>query len=106
VKDNVESLPESPFNLYDFKTLFVNHPDKKNEGVDTFYKMLDWEGWSFWHFYYQKYTGEGEVLHVTNNLMNGFLNRAEHVNKYTFARHGVFGEEPNLEIKGCWLLRG
>jgi elongation factor 1-gamma len=38
--------------------------------------------------------------------MNGFLNRAEHVNKYTFARHGVFGEEPNLEIKGCWLLRG
>lgn len=28
-KDNVESLPPSPFNVYDFKTFYVNHPDKK-----------------------------------------------------------------------------
>ena len=105
-KDNVESLPPTPFNLYDFKTLFVNHPDKGGKGVDTWYEMLDWEGWSFWHFHYDKYEGEGEKLHVTNNLMNGFLSRAEHTSKYTFARHGVFGEEPNLEIKGVWLLRG
>ncbi len=105
-KDNVESLPPTNFNLFDFKTLFVNHPDKGGKGVDTWYEMLDWEGWSFWHFHYDKYEGEGEKLHVTNNLMNGFLSRAEHTSKYTFARHGVFGEEPNLEIMGVWLLRG
>jgi elongation factor 1-gamma len=92
--------------VYDFKTFFVNHPDKKGAAVDEWYKMLDWEGWSFWEFHYEKYTGEGEKLHVTNNLMGGFLSRAEHVNKYCFARHGVFGEEPNLEVKGVWLCRG
>jgi hypothetical protein len=106
VKDNVESLPESAFDLYSFKTFFVNHQDQKGEGVSEWYKMLDWEGWSFWEFHYEKYTGEGEKLHVTNNLMNGFLSRADHVNKYTFARMAVMGEEPNLEIMGCWLVRG
>ena len=105
-KDNVESLPPTSFNVYDFKTFYINHPDKKGAAVDEWYKMLDWEGWSFWHFHYEKYTGEGEKLHVTNNLMSGFLSRAEHVNKYCFARHGVFGEEPNLEIMGVWLCRG
>jgi elongation factor 1-gamma len=105
-KDNVESLPPTPFNVYDFKTFFINHTDKKGAGVDEWYKMLDWEGWSFWHFHYEKYTGEGEKLHVTNNLMSGFLSRAEHVSKYSFARHGVFGQEPNLEIMGVWLCRG
>mmetsp|Transcript_10604 Transcript_10604/g.17815 ORF Transcript_10604/g.17815 Transcript_10604/m.17815 type:complete len:251 (-) Transcript_10604:78-830(-) len=105
-KDNVESLPPSPFNLYDFKTLFINHPDKKGEGVKVFYEMLDWEGWSFWFFHYDKYEGEGVKLHVTNNLMNGFLSRAEHTAKYSFGRHAVLGEEPELEIMGVWLVRG
>jgi elongation factor 1-gamma len=106
VKDNVESLPETKFNVYDFKTFYVNHPDKKGEAVDEWYKMLDWEGWSFWLFTYDMYTGEGEKLHVTNNMLTGFLSRAEHVNKYCFARHGVFGEEPKLQISGVWLCRG
>jgi len=106
VLDNVESLPPTSFNVYDFKTFFVNHADKKGVAVDEWFKMLDWEGWAFWHFHYEKYGKEGTVLHVTNNLMGGFLNRAEHVSKYAFARHGVFGEEPKLEIMGVWLLRG
>jgi len=38
--------------------------------------------------------------------MNGFLSRAEASCKFAFARHGVFGEEPNLEIKGIWMFRG
>jgi elongation factor 1-gamma len=105
-KDNVDSLPPTNFVLYDFKTFFVNHKDKGGEGVDEWYKMLDWEGWAFWHLHYDKYEGEGEKLHVTNNLLGGFLNRAEFANKITFARMGVFGEEPNLEIKGVWLMRG
>ena len=105
-KDNVESLPPTDFVLYDFKTFFVNHKDKGGEAVDEWYKMLDWEGWHFRHLHYEKYTGEGEVLHVTINLLGGFMNRAEHVNKICFGRMGVFGEEPNLEIKGVWLMRG
>ena len=104
--DNVQSLPPSPFDVYDFKTFYVNHKDKKGAAVDEWYKMLDWEGWSFWFLHYDKYTGEGEKLHVTNNMMNGFMSRAEHTSKYTFARQAVLGEEPNLEIMGVWLMRG
>jgi hypothetical protein len=29
VLDNVESLPPTSFDLFSFKTLYVNHPDKK-----------------------------------------------------------------------------
>jgi len=105
-KDNIESLPPTPFNVYDFKTFYVNHADKAGAAVDEWYKMLDWDGWAFWCFHYEKYGKEGQVLHVTNNLVTGFLNRAEHTTKYTFARHCVLGEEPNLEIMGIWLCRG
>jgi elongation factor 1-gamma len=105
-KDNVASLPPTSFDLFNFKTFFVNHPDKSGEAVDEMYKMMDWEGWAFWHLHYDKYEGEGEKLHVTNNLLGGFMSRAEHTSKYTFGRIGVFGEEPNLDIKGVWLMRG
>jgi len=105
-KDNVESLPPTSFELYDFKTFYVNHPDKKGAAIDEWMKMLDWEGWAFWHLHYDKYEGEGEKLHVTNNLLTGFMSRAEHTSKYTFARMAVLGDEPNLDIKGVWLMRG
>ena len=105
-KDNVAALPPTDFNLYDFKTFFINHPDQAGKGVDEMYKMLDWKGWAFWKFEYDIYEGEGAQEHITNNLMNGFLNRAESVNKICFARHCVLGEIPNLQIYGVWLCRG
>jgi len=105
-KDNVQALPPTTFDLYNFKTFFVNHPDKKGVAVDEMYKMLDWDGWSFWRFEYDILPDEGKKEHIANNLMNGFLSRAEHTNKYTFARHCVVGEEPKLQIIGVWLCRG
>jgi len=30
----------------------------------------------------------------------------DHFRKYAFAVHGVYGEEPQLEIRGAWLWRG
>jgi len=105
-KNNVDLLPPSDFNLYDFKTFFINHPDKKGVGVDEMYKKIDWNGWAFWKFEYDIYEGEGEKEHVANNLMNGFLSRAESANKLCFARHCVLGKIPNLQIYGVWLCRG
>ena len=67
---------------------------------------MDWNGFSYWFFHYEKFGKEGTVLFSTNNLVTGFLSRAEHTSKYCFARHGVFGQEPNLEIFGVWLCRG
>jgi len=99
-------LPPSDFNIYDFKTFFINHPDKKGKGMDEAYKMIDWEGYSFWKFEYDIYEGEGEKVHMCNNLLGGFLSRAEGVSKISFARHCVVGDEPNLQIYGVWLVRG
>jgi len=45
---------------------------------------------------YDIYEGEGAKEHITKNLLGGFLNRAEHTNKYTFGRMCVLGDEPNL----------
>lgn len=39
--------------------------------------------------------------------MKGFLQRTDpHFKKWAFAIHGVYGEEPELEIRGAWLWRG
>jgi len=43
---------------------------------------------------------------MTNNLANGFLQRLEHFRKYMFGTWGVYGDEPNLDIKGLFLWRG
>ena len=105
-KNPLDLLPETKFDLYNFKTLFVNHPDKANGGVDELIKQFDKEGWSMWFLQYEKYKGEGEVMYKTENLLQGFLQRFEKFNKYSFARMCVTGEEPNLEIEGVFMWRG
>jgi elongation factor 1-gamma len=104
-KNPLDSLPPSKFNLFDFKTLFVNAADK-HEALKFFWENYDNEGYSLYNVHYIKVEGEGKVLFLTNNMMNGFLQRLEHFRKYAFAVHGVYGEEPNLEIKGVWCWRG
>lgn len=69
----LDKLPPSPFNLYDFKTFFVNIPDKRGEGMKKFLEEYDREGYSVWFLDYDKYEGEGKVLYQTSNLLNGFL---------------------------------
>jgi elongation factor 1-gamma len=105
-KENpLDLLPPSPFNFFDFKTLFVNAQDK-NEACDFFFKNFDANGFSVWKIDYIKAEGEGKVLFLTSNLMNGFLQRLEHFRKYGFGVHGVYGDEPTLEIRGVWAWRG
>lgn len=104
--DNVQSLPPTSFDLFNFKTFYVNHADKKGEAVDQWYKELDWEGWAFWRFRYDILEGEGAKEYMINNLLGGFLSRAEHTSKYTFGKMVVCGDEPTLQIQGVWLCRG
>ena len=98
-KVELESLPPSPFNFYDFKTMITNASDKK-AAVAEFWKLFDPEGYSLWFVEYIKAPGEGKVVFLTNNLMNGFLQRLDHFRKYCYAIYGVYGDEPNLEIRG------
>lgn len=103
----LDLLPPTNFDLYNFKTFFVNHPDKKGVAVDEWYKMLDWDGWSFWYLQYIKYeAAEGAEVYRMNNLGGGFMQRIDHFKKYAFARHAIVGDEPELELEGVWFFRG
>lgn len=69
----LDVLPPTPFDLFAFKTFFVNHKDKRGEGMKFFFENYDKEGYSIYFVHYDKYEGEGVVLYQTSNMMNGFL---------------------------------
>lgn len=72
-KENpLDLLPASKFNLFDFKTEIVNSTDMKAT-MKMFWEQFDAEGFSLWLVKYDKYTGEGEKLFSTNNLVGGFM---------------------------------
>lgn len=83
----------------------ITNTDKK-QSCEFLWKNYDPKGFSFWKIDYEKYEGEGEKIFMTCNLKNGFLSRLEHFRKYSYAVHGVYGTEPNLEIRGVWMWRG
>jgi len=41
--------------------------------MKEFWEQYDAEGFSLWLVKYDKYTGEGEKLFLTNNLVGGFM---------------------------------
>eukprot|EP00352_Strombidinopsis_acuminata_P005918 CAMPEP_0176376074 /NCGR_PEP_ID=MMETSP0126-20121128/27931_1 /TAXON_ID=141414 ORGANISM="Strombidinopsis acuminatum, Strain SPMC142" /NCGR_SAMPLE_ID=MMETSP0126 /ASSEMBLY_ACC=CAM_ASM_000229 /LENGTH=378 /DNA_ID=CAMNT_0017737361 /DNA_START=38 /DNA_END=1174 /DNA_ORIENTATION=+ len=102
----LDALPPTKFDLFNFKTFFVNNKDKAGEGIDETLKQVDFEGFAFWFIHYDKYGSEGQVLYKTDNLLNGFMQRIDHFKKHAFARHAVTGEEGNYDIEGVWLFRG
>jgi elongation factor 1-gamma len=71
-KNPLDCLPPSTFNLFDFKTLYVNAPDKK-VALEFFWKNFDPTGYSLWLIKYTKYEGEGEKLFLTANLKDSTL---------------------------------
>lgn len=105
-KSKLETLPPTTMDLNEFKYWFINHTDR-DAAFDEFYtSKLDKEGWSFWELNYIKYPGEGEQLWKTNNLLNGFIQRAEPFGKWSYGVQMIYGEEPNLDMKGVWMWRG
>lgn len=94
------------FNLFDFKTLIVNHKDKR-EALQTLWKNWDDNAFSFYFVHYQKYEGEGKLVHVTNNYINGFLQRMDDkLRRHCLLTLGVYGDEPSLEVMGVFFWRG
>jgi len=102
----LDALPPTPFDLYAFKTFFVNCPDRKGEGMKFFFENYDPAGYSIYFIHYDKYEGEGTITYQTLNMLNGFLQRIDHFRKHCFAMHAMIGDEPSLEIEGVWLFRG
>lgn len=104
-KDPLEAI-KSTMDLNEFKFWFINHPEREQAFDEFVAERLDRNAWSFWDLRYIKYKGEGEHLYKTNNLLNGFIQRAEHFGKHSYGVHMIYGEEPNLDIKGVWMWKG
>ncbi|CAD8078216.1 unnamed protein product [Paramecium sonneborni] len=106
-KNPLDLLPPSPFNIDDYKRTFFAEKDiAKN--IEQLFSTVDTQGLSLWIITYNKSQNEGKQLILTNNLMKGFINQRldQNFRKYSFAIHGVYGDEPNLEIRGAWVWRG
>jgi elongation factor 1-gamma len=101
----LDLLAPTPLVLDDWKKLFSNTKDMRVT-MDTFWNSIfDKDGWSIWKLDYEKVEGEGLVLYQTMNMLNGFLQRMDPFRKWSFGYLGVYGEEPDLYIKGAFMWR-
>lgn len=97
---------ETSFDMFNFKTLFVNEKDRKSV-VDFALKNYDKECFSFWHAEYDMHPKEGKELVPTNNLLTNFVQRVNDLNlgRNLIAVHGIYGDEPELKIRGMWFWK-
>jgi hypothetical protein len=110
-KDAEAELPETDFNMYNYKTFLVNNPDMRGEGLAKTKEMFKSEefsdGFTYWHFKYDKFGDEGQVQWKFANLLEGFMQRCEpKLSPIAFGRVVMLGQEPNLDLEAVWLLRG
>jgi len=105
-KNPLEALPPTAFDLFSFKTYFVNVPDKRGAGHAEFMSKVDKEGYTFWYLHYEKFGDEGRIAYKFQNLLEGFIQRLEGFRKYSFGKICMLGEEPNFELMGVLLVRG
>jgi len=104
-KNELDLLPPSKLELDCFKKEFMNSKDKL-QVLKGFWDKYDPEGYSLWYIHYQKCGDQGKFLFKTSNLKALFLQKLEKFRKYSFAVHGVYGNEPDLEVEGVWMWRG
>merc|ERR1719389_1516277 len=104
-KSQLELLPPTNFDLFNFKTFFVNEKDRAGAGVDELKKQFDKEGWSCWFMHYEMYGDEGQKLYHTENLADGFLQRFDDFRKWSFGRMCILGTEQKQEIMAVFMWR-
>ena len=105
-KNPLDALPPTSFDLFNFKTYFVNVPDKRGEGHTRFMNEVDREGYTWWWLHYEKFGEEGKVEYKFQNLLEGFMQRLDNFRKHAFGKICMLGEVPNLEMQGVLLVRG
>ncbi|KAM3129064.1 hypothetical protein pb186bvf_018842 [Paramecium bursaria] len=106
IADPLKQLPKSKFDIDAWKTQFLASNNQKEEFI-WFWDNFDKNGWSIWEFQYKKTENEGKLLITTKNMVKGFLQRInQHFRQYCFAIFGVYGDEPDLNIRGAWIWRG
>jgi elongation factor 1-gamma len=106
VKNPLDDLPKSTFNLEDWKRAYSNKETRGPGGaLEWFYANVDYEGFSAWRVDF-KYNEELTQTFMSSNQIGGFFNRLEASRKYLFGSVGVLGSTGNSVISGALILRG
>ena len=89
--------------LNDWKAHFVK---SKKKACRRLIKEIHTKGFSLWHCLYNKARTE-----LTNEVESAkklipLFEAIKDSNEGFFAVHGLYGTEPNFNIKGIWLMRG
>ncbi|KAJ7750899.1 elongation factor 1-gamma [Mycena metata] len=106
VKNPLDDLPKSTFNLEDWKRAYSNKETRGAGGsLEWFYEHFDKEGFSLWRVDF-KYPEELTQTFMSNNQIGGFFNRLEASRKYLFGSMGVLGAANASLISGALILRG
>ncbi|KAJ7057088.1 elongation factor 1-gamma [Mycena amicta] len=106
VKNPLDDLPKSTFNLEDWKRAYSNKETRGADGaIEWFYQNYDPTGFSVWRVDF-KYPEELTQTFMSSNQIGGFFNRLEASRKYLFASVGVLGSANNSLISGALILRG
>ncbi|KAJ7819245.1 elongation factor 1-gamma [Mycena leptocephala] len=106
VKNPLDDLPKSTFNLEDWKRAYSNKETRGAGGsLEWFYENFDKNGFSLWRVDF-KYPEDLKATFMSNNQIGGFFNRLEAARKYLFGSMGVLGEANNSLISGALILRG
>ncbi|KAJ7709283.1 hypothetical protein B0H16DRAFT_1280976, partial [Mycena metata] len=106
VKNLLDDLPKSTFNLEDWKRVYSSKEVRGAGGsLEWFYEHFDKEGFSLWRVDF-KYPEELTQTFLSNNQIGGFFNRLEASRKYLFGSMGVLGAANASLISGALILRG
>jgi len=103
----LDSLPPNVLVMDEWKRKYSN-TDSRGEAFPWFWEKWNAgakDGYSIWFCHY-KYNEENTQLFKALNLLSGFIQRLDKLRKYGFGSLLLFGDEPKLEISGCWLFRG
>ncbi|KAK1921338.1 hypothetical protein DB88DRAFT_500426 [Papiliotrema laurentii] len=104
VKNPLDDLPKSSFNLEEWKRQYSNL-DTRTGAIPWFYEKFDHEGFSIWRVDF-KYNEELTQTFMSSNQVGGFFNRLEASRKYLFGSVGVLGKSNDSIITGVLILRG
>jgi len=108
-RDPLDDLPPSKMNLDATKRAFyAEKPHPPPSFFPNFWANFDKAGYSLWTSEY-KFNDENNVYFMTNNLINGFIQRAEECRKYAFGVLNMLGNDedtPPFKVNGAWLFRG
>lgn len=103
IKNPVELLTKSSFNLYEWKRFYSNNDTQV--AMEWLWNNIDLEDYSIWKVDY-KYNNELTQTFMSSNLIGGFYQSLDKYRKYIFGNMVVLGENNNNIITGYFILRG